>query len=59
VVAAFHSPQPYHVEVSVDYVVPQPDQALPDKALDTAMRDEAVRGQLVQAITTALLAKVG
>jgi hypothetical protein len=58
-VDALRDPRPYRVELGVDYVLPQPDQSLPDKSLDTVMRDPATRAQLAQMITRALLTKVG
>jgi hypothetical protein len=57
--SVLHMPGPYKIDVTVDYVIPQPEQALPDKALDIAMRDASTRARLVQSITSAQLAKIG
>jgi hypothetical protein len=54
-----HDPGPYKVEVTTSYTIPQADQPLPDKALDTAQHDASGRARLVQAIAGALLARIG
>jgi hypothetical protein len=51
--------RPYKVEIQVTYVPPQPETVLPDKTLDTAMRDKSNRAQLQQAVAKALVDKVG
>jgi hypothetical protein len=53
-----HDPRPYNVQLDLNYVIPQPDQPLPDKALDTVLRVQSGRARLAQKIAAALLAKV-
>ena len=52
-----HSPRPYSFFISTDYEIPDSGQPLPDKSLDTAMRDDSKRAQLITAIAKALLAR--
>ena len=57
--SVLHLPGPNKVDVTVGYALPQADQPLPDKALDTAMRDAAARARLIQSITSVQLAELG
>jgi hypothetical protein len=56
---AVHIPRPFNVRVTVDYVIPQPENAPSDASLDTVMKSVDSRDKLTAAIASAVLTKVG
>jgi hypothetical protein len=55
---ALREPRPYNVHVGVSFVIPQPDQAVPDTSLDTAMRDRSHRDDLAKVLAQAVLTQI-
>jgi len=55
---ALREPRPYNVHVGVSFVLPQPDQAVPDASLDTAMADRVHRDDLAKALARAVLTQI-
>lgn len=51
-------PRPYRVEIDLSFVVPQPDQSVPDTSLDDAMKDQSKRVALVRGLATVVLASM-
>ena len=50
--------QPFNLRMSIDYVLPQPEDMPKDKSVDTAMRDAGTRGRALDAVAQAVLAKL-
>lgn len=50
--------QPFKVQLSIDYVLPQPENMPKDTSVDTAMRDDKSRNAVLDAVANAILAKV-
>lgn len=55
---ALREPRPYNVHVGVSFVIPQPDQAVPDASLDTAMRDRNHRDDLAKVLAQTVLTQL-
>jgi hypothetical protein len=50
--------QPFKLDMSIDYVLPQPENMPKDTSVDTAMRDDKARNAVLDALANAVLAKV-
>ncbi len=57
-VEALHVPRPYKIEVGLSFVIPQPDQPVPDTSLVDAMRGQSFRTNLAKALTQVVFTKL-
>ena len=51
--------RPYQFILQLNYVVPNSGQPIKDKSLDVALHDNSKRSAVEQAITKAILGKIG
>ena len=51
--------RPYKIVVQTGFEIPDPNQQVPDKSLETAMSNDSQRATIEQAIAKAVLAKIG